>query len=96
MHFSGGQTFICVGQMFTLCHFFVTIEHTNDDADDMCVQRDLASKQAHQVVSSILLELVEGIRSPDRPSSPIDAYITETELFSRQNPLVGVVRELHL
>lgn len=38
----------------------------------------------------ILEEIIGGMRTPERPSSPIDAYITEEEIFRRCNPKVRI------
>lgn len=40
------------------------------------------------MVRYILNEIIGGMRAPDRPSSPVDAYITEEEIFNRCNPRV--------
>ena len=53
------------------------------------LQNDLHKRQAEQIVGGILDEILEGIQSPDRPCSPIDAHITEEEVFSRKNTGVG-------
>ncbi|XP_078330048.1 MYCBP-associated protein-like isoform X3 [Crassostrea virginica] len=50
------------------------------------LERDLQQKQAEQVVRQIMYDIISGIKTPDRPSSPIDAYITDEEIFSRNNP----------
>ena len=41
------------------------------------------------MVRQILDGIVGGMQEPDRPSSPIDAYITDEEIFHRNNPKVG-------
>ncbi len=48
-------------------------------------QEELNRRQAEQIVVAILRELVDGVRSPDRPASPVDAYVTEEELFDARN-----------
>ena len=48
-------------------------------------QEELNTRQAEQIVHGILQEILDGIRSPDRPASPMDAYITDEEIFSRKN-----------
>ncbi|XP_074657573.1 MYCBP-associated protein-like isoform X3 [Tubulanus polymorphus] len=50
------------------------------------LETELAGKQATQVVSHILDELLDGIKTPERSRSPVDAYITDAEIFERQNP----------
>lgn len=40
-------------------------------------------------IKHILDELVDGITTPQRPSSPIDAYITQEEIFHQNNPGVS-------
>ena len=55
-----------------------------------CVfQNDLSKRQAEQIVKGVLDELLEGLQSPDRPCSPIDAHITQEDIFSRTNPGVS-------
>lgn len=54
------------------------------------LQRDLQQKQSEQVIRQIMYDIISGIKTPDRPSSPIDAYITDEEIFSRNNPKVWV------
>ncbi|XP_064644995.1 MYCBP-associated protein-like isoform X2 [Lineus longissimus] len=49
------------------------------------IEQELAQKQAVQVVGQILDGLIDGIRTPERSRSPIDAYITESETFERKN-----------
>lgn len=50
------------------------------------LERDLQQKQAEQIVRNILHNIINGIKTRDRPPSPVDAYITEEEIFSRNNP----------
>lgn len=39
----------------------------------------------------IVDEIVDSIKPPERPRSPIDSYLTEREIFQRQNPHVSVI-----
>ena len=74
--------------LFVYCLEYMYIVNYNIDV--VCVlQQELSQKQAEQVVRQILSDIIEGIREPDRPRAPIDAYITEEEVFSRKNPGVG-------
>nr|XP_002731234.2 PREDICTED: MYCBP-associated protein-like [Saccoglossus kowalevskii] len=50
------------------------------------IERELAHKQAQMAIKKIVDDLVEGIRTPERARSPIDAYITDEEIFERLNP----------
>ena len=52
------------------------------------LQNDLKQKEAEQMVRHILGDIIGGMRTPERPSSPIDAYITDEEIFNRCNPRV--------
>lgn len=55
----------------------------------LCIlQRDLQQKQAEQIVRNMLHNIIDGIKIQDRPPSPLDAYITEEEIFTRNNPKV--------
>lgn len=52
------------------------------------LERDLQQKQAEQIVRNMLHNIIDGIKIQDRPPSPLDAYITEEEIFTRNNPKV--------
>nr|KAG5685963.1 hypothetical protein BaRGS_021386 [Batillaria attramentaria] len=50
------------------------------------LERELDSKQSQQVATQLLEEILSGVRTPKRAQSPVDAYITEEEIFHRNNP----------
>uniref|UniRef100_G3VNG4 MYCBP associated protein n=1 Tax=Sarcophilus harrisii TaxID=9305 RepID=G3VNG4_SARHA len=58
----------------------------------------LANQAAVTIVEDVLDELLRGVWSPERAASPVDAYLTEEDLFSHRNPQLHyqhqVVREL--
>ncbi|XP_045166517.2 MYCBP-associated protein-like isoform X4 [Mercenaria mercenaria] len=67
------------------------------------LESELQKKEADQMMRHILEEIIGGMRTPERPSSPIDAYITEEEIFQRCNPklhyhhdAVQELKQLHL
>ncbi|MGH0118435.1 UNVERIFIED_CONTAM: hypothetical protein FKN15_054287 [Acipenser sinensis] len=49
------------------------------------IQRELEAKEALATVKQIVETLVAGVRTPERPCSPVDAYITQEEIFQRKN-----------
>ncbi|KAK6958793.1 MYCBP-associated protein-like isoform X1 [Biomphalaria glabrata] len=49
------------------------------------LEKELSEKQAVEICSRLLNELIHNIRTPERTPSPIDAYVTEEELFLRNN-----------
>ncbi|KXJ26552.1 MYCBP-associated protein [Exaiptasia diaphana] len=49
------------------------------------IEEDLAHRQAVEAAYRILEEILDGVRTPERARSPVDAYITEEEIFSRKN-----------
>ncbi|KAH9508488.1 hypothetical protein Btru_055327, partial [Bulinus truncatus] len=49
------------------------------------LERELLERQAKEICSRLLYELVNNIRTRERSPSPIDAYVTEEELFIRNN-----------
>lgn len=51
-------------------------------------QNKLASHEAVTIVESMLQELLRGILTPERAQSPVDAYLTEEDLFHHRNPRV--------
>ena len=40
------------------------------------LEKDLNQRQTAQIVQTILNEILDGVRSPERPASPVDAYVT--------------------
>ncbi|CAD5111218.1 DgyrCDS550 [Dimorphilus gyrociliatus] len=46
----------------------------------------LTHKEAEETVGMILESILNGVRTPERPATPIDAYLTEAEEFKRKNP----------
>ncbi|XP_070535835.1 MYCBP-associated protein-like [Ptychodera flava] len=58
------------------------------------IERELSHKQAEMNIRKIVDDLVEGIRTPDRARSPVDAYITEEEIFERLNPGMHFTNEI--
>ncbi|KAL4226579.1 hypothetical protein ACF0H5_014564 [Mactra antiquata] len=69
----------------------------------MKLESELQKKEADQMMRHILEGIIGGMRTPERPSSPIDAYITEEEIFRRCNPklhyhhdAVQELKQLHL
>ncbi|XP_025771898.1 MYCBP-associated protein [Puma concolor] len=59
----------------------------------------LAAHEAVTIVDSVLQELLSGILTPERAPSPVDAYLTEEDLFRHRNPQLHyqhqVVQNLH-
>lgn len=48
--------------------------------------KKLTSREAEVTVRRLLNEIIRSIRTPERPSSPIDAYVTEEQIFEKKNP----------
>ncbi|NXD13645.1 MYBPP protein, partial [Nothocercus nigrocapillus] len=63
------------------------------------LETDLAAREGAVIVEETLKELLDRIRTPERPPSPVDAYVTEEELFHKRNPELHyqhqVVKQLH-
>ncbi|XP_025946198.1 MYCBP-associated protein isoform X3 [Apteryx rowi] len=63
------------------------------------LETDLAAREGAVIVEESLKELLDRIRTPERTPSPVDAYLTEEELFHKKNPELHyqhqVVKELH-
>lgn len=51
-------------------------------------QSDLAAREGAAIVEESIKELLGRVRTPERTPSPVDAYVTEEELFHRKNPEV--------
>ncbi|XP_054988772.1 MYCBP-associated protein [Sorex araneus] len=54
--------------------------------DRISLQKKLATQEAYTVVDSVMEELLQGILTPERPSSPVDSYLTEEDVFRHKNP----------
>lgn len=52
----------------------------------------MAAREAVTIVESVLQELLSGILTPERAQSPVDAYLTEEDLFHHRNPRVQAQR----
>ncbi|XP_059234514.1 MYCBP-associated protein isoform X1 [Mustela nigripes] len=63
------------------------------------LKHKLAAHEAVTIVESVLQELLSGILTPERAQSPVDAYLTEEDLFHHRNPRLHyqhqVVQSLH-
>ncbi|KAG8129105.1 hypothetical protein E2320_015874 [Naja naja] len=63
------------------------------------LEKDLEAREIAVIVEENLEELLNRIRTPARVRSPVDAYVTEEELFHRKNPELHynhqVVKGLH-
>ncbi|XP_074745147.1 MYCBP-associated protein isoform X2 [Strix uralensis] len=63
------------------------------------LESDLAAREGAAIVAESLKECRVRIRTPERTPSPVDAYVTEEELFHRKNPELHyqhqVVKQLH-
>ncbi|NWQ83462.1 MYBPP protein, partial [Columbina picui] len=63
------------------------------------LESDLAARVCAATVKESVKELLVRIRTPERTPSPVDAYVTEEELFQRKNPQLHyhhrVVQQLH-
>ncbi|KAM6470118.1 MYCBP-associated protein isoform 2-T3 [Liasis olivaceus] len=63
------------------------------------LEKELEAREVAVIVEENLQELLNQIRTPEQVRSPLDAYVTEEELFHRKNPKLHyqhqVVKELH-
>lgn len=53
-------------------------------------QSKLAAHEAVTIAQSVLQELLRGVSTPERVPSPVDANLTEEDLFHHRNPRVWV------
>ncbi|XP_064179535.1 MYCBP-associated protein isoform X1 [Anguilla rostrata] len=62
------------------------------------LQKQLQQKEAESVSALLIWELLQGVRTPERPCSPAELYLTEEDRFHMINPQLyyrlGVVEEL--
>ncbi|XP_053471725.1 MYCBP-associated protein isoform X2 [Ictalurus furcatus] len=50
------------------------------------LELELEQRVAMSVCRSVVFDLLHGIRTPERPHSPVELYMTEEEQFNAQNP----------
>ncbi|XP_029005060.1 MYCBP-associated protein isoform X2 [Betta splendens] len=61
--------------------------HQDRTADQrLHLQMMLEKKVTQKMCRSIMYEMLQGVQTPERPSSPAELYITEEEEFARKNP----------
>uniref|UniRef100_A0A8C0WJD6 MYCBP-associated protein n=1 Tax=Castor canadensis TaxID=51338 RepID=A0A8C0WJD6_CASCN len=67
--------------------------------DRILLENKLAAREAVTIVQSVVQELLRGISTPERMLSPVDAYLTEEDLFQHRHPQLHyqhqVVQNLH-
>eukprot|EP00794_Sanderia_malayensis_P007220 gene7220-8028_t len=49
------------------------------------LEDELDRKATQTMIDDLVKEILNGVRSPPRPASPIDSYLTEEEMFARKN-----------
>ncbi|XP_041265279.1 MYCBP-associated protein isoform X3 [Onychostruthus taczanowskii] len=63
------------------------------------LENELAAREGASIVKESLNELLDQIRTPECTPSPVDACVTEEELFHRKNPELHyqhqVIKQLH-
>ncbi|XP_063125649.1 MYCBP-associated protein isoform X3 [Rattus norvegicus] len=63
------------------------------------LESKLAAHEAVTIAQSVLQDLLRGVSTPERAPSPVDAYLTEEDLFHYRNPRLHyqhrVVQNLH-
>ncbi|XP_033624300.1 MYCBP-associated protein-like isoform X2 [Asterias rubens] len=77
---------LCGGAALQVTLRGVALQEDKNKTQRHHLEQDLFHKQATMSIKHILDELVDGITTPQRPSSPIDAYITQEEIFHQNNP----------
>ncbi|XP_038127737.1 MYCBP-associated protein [Cyprinodon tularosa] len=64
-----------------------TAIHVEETADLRCfIEKKLENAVVEKQLRSIVQDIVEGVQTPKRPSSPAELYITEQQLFNNKNP----------
>ncbi|XP_070178743.1 MYCBP-associated protein-like isoform X2 [Littorina saxatilis] len=77
---------LCGGAALALTLRGVALQEDKYQKQREELERDLETKQSMQIVTQLLEDMVGGIRTPVRCRSPVDAYITEEDIFHRHNP----------
>ncbi|XP_036398842.1 MYCBP-associated protein [Megalops cyprinoides] len=64
----------------------VALYRDNTADQRQALQRELQQREAESVCRSLILEILQGVRTPEYPCSPAELYITEEEHFQTINP----------
>ncbi|KAG1955827.1 MYCBP-associated protein [Pimephales promelas] len=70
----------------------VALDQDKNAQQRAALQQELERKACVSLCQRILMDLIRGVRSPERPISPDDLYITEEQLFLTHNPGVQYQR----
>ncbi|XP_019630587.1 PREDICTED: MYCBP-associated protein-like [Branchiostoma belcheri] len=76
---------LCGGAAIQITLRGVAIQDDVNKESRVRLEQELAHKEAVLGVTDILHSILEGVRTPERARSPLDAYITEEEIFLRKN-----------
>lgn len=60
------------------------------------IEQKLLDNEAELAAKEALEMILLGVRTPERPSSPDDAYVTDEEVFSKLNPNVILTSEINV
>ncbi|XP_051731914.1 MYCBP-associated protein [Ctenopharyngodon idella] len=71
----------------------VALDEDKSAQQRAALEKELERKAAVSLCRWIIADLLRGVRSPERPSSPDDLYITDEELFLTHNPDLQYHRE---
>jgi len=79
------QPILCGGEPISIILRGVATEEDMLAKERKELEEELQRRQQSTFVKELVEEILNGVRTPPRPSTPIDSYLTEEELFSRQN-----------
>ncbi|XP_016304284.1 MYCBP-associated protein [Sinocyclocheilus anshuiensis] len=71
----------------------VALEQDNSAQQRAALEKELEQKVSVSLCGRIVRDLLRGIHTPERPSSPADLCITDEELFNTLNPHLQYRRE---
>ncbi|XP_016122088.1 MYCBP-associated protein-like, partial [Sinocyclocheilus grahami] len=64
----------------------VALEQDNSAQQRAALEKELEQKVSMSLCGRIVRDLLRGVHTPERPSSPADLFITDEELFNTLNP----------
>ncbi|XP_067296763.1 MYCBP-associated protein isoform X2 [Pseudorasbora parva] len=71
----------------------VALDQDKSAQERAALEKELERKASVSLCRRIIVDLLRGVQSPERPSSPDDLYITDDELFLTHNPDLQYRRE---
>ena len=66
----------------------IAVQEDKYRKDRAFIEQNLLDREAEMIAKNMLELILAGVRTPERPASPEDAYLTDEQIFTNLNPNV--------